>query len=118
MPIIPIFNIQTEIEFEKTALQVFKFQYEHVAIYKTYCDLLKVNPETVSKITDIPFLPVTFFKQEAIIAQGYVSEKIFTIIGTTGNTTSKHYVADINSIKLLLLIPLPKSFGTLKPTRT
>jgi phenylacetate-coenzyme A ligase PaaK-like adenylate-forming protein len=114
MPIIPIFNIQTEIEFEKTALQVFKFQYEHVAIYKTYCDLLKVNPETVSKITDIPFLPVTFFKQETIIAQDYVSEKIFTSSGTTGNITSKHYVADIKLYEASFMNAFTQQYGNIE----
>jgi phenylacetate-coenzyme A ligase PaaK-like adenylate-forming protein len=114
MPIIPIFNIQTETEFEKKALQVFKFQYEHVAIYKTYCDLLKVNPKTVSKITDIPFLPVTFFKQEAIIAQDYVSEKIFSSSGTTGNITSKHYVADIKLYEASFMDAFTKQYGNIE----
>ena len=75
MPIIPVFNIQTQLEFEKKALQVFKFQYEHLAIYKTYCDLLKVNPHKVLKISDIPFLPITFFKQQPILANNCVAEK-------------------------------------------
>tara|TARA_B100000795_G_scaffold92606_2_gene67729 strand:- start:25656 stop:26630 length:975 start_codon:yes stop_codon:yes gene_type:complete len=114
MPIIPIFNIQTEIEFENKALQVFKFQYEHVAIYRTYCDLLKVNPNTVSKITDIPFLPVTFFKQKTILAKNYVSEKIFSSSGTTGNETSKHYVADIKLYEASFMNAFTQQYGNIE----
>ena len=114
MPIIPIFNIQTEIEFENKALQVFKFQYEHVAIYRTYCDLLKVNPNTVSKITDIPFLPVTFFIQKTILAKNYVSEKIFSSSGTTGNETSKHYVADIKLYEASFMNAFTQQYGNIE----
>ena len=78
MPIIPVFNIQSQKEFEQKALQVFKFQYENLTIYKTYCDLLKVDPHKVLKISDIPFLPITFFKQQTILANNCVVEKIFT----------------------------------------
>ena len=76
MSIIPVFNIQTEEEFEQKAVQVFKFQYENLTIYKTFCDLLKVQPEKVFKISDIPFLPITFFKQQAILANNCVAPNV------------------------------------------
>ena len=114
MPIIPVFNIQTQLEFEKKALQVFKFQYENLTIYKTYCDLLKVNPHKVLKISDIPFLPITFFKQQPILANNCVAEKIFTSSGTTSNTTSKHYVADLKLYKTSFTTAFKQQYGPIE----
>lgn len=114
MPAIPIFNIQTETEFEKKALQIFKFQYEHLYIYKRYCDLLKVAPDSVSEIKDIPFLPITFFKQEAILAKHYISKKTFTSSGTTGSITSKHHVADIRLYETSFLKAFKQQYGAIE----
>ena len=114
MPIIPVFNIQTQLEFEQKALQVFKFQHKHLAIYKTYCDLLKVNPHKVLKISDIPFLPITFFKQQPILANNCVAEKIFTSSGTTSNTTSKHYVADLTLYKTSFTTAFKQQYGPIE----
>ena len=114
MSIIPVFNIQTEEEFEQKAVQVFKFQYENLTIYKTYCDLLKVQPEKVFKISDIPFLPITFFKQQAILANNCVAEKIFTSSGTTSNITSKHYVADLKLYEKSFTTAFNQQYGAIE----
>ena len=114
MSIIPVFNIQTEEEFEQKALQVFKFQYENLTIYKTYCDLLKVEPSKVFKISDIPFLPITFFKQQTILANNCVAEKIFTSSGTTSKTTSKHYVADLKLYEKSFTTAFNQQYGAIE----
>jgi len=114
MSIIPVFNIQTEEEFEQKAVQVFKFQYENLTIYKTFCDLLKVQPEKVFKISDIPFLPITFFKQQAILANNCVAEKIFTSSGTTSNITSKHYVADLKLYEKSFTTAFNQQYGAIE----
>ncbi|HLP20108.1 MAG TPA: hypothetical protein VK174_07405, partial [Chitinophagales bacterium] len=62
-----IFNV-TDTGFEAVALQVFKYQYYQVDIYRQYCDLLKCNPATVRQMADIPFLPIEFFKTHKVIA--------------------------------------------------
>ena len=88
-----IFEITTDNNFEKRALEVFRFQHENIAIYRAFCNLLKVVPSEVKKITDIPFLPIQFFKNHKILAEGFSAEEIFTSSGTTGSITSKHFVA-------------------------
>ena len=114
MPIVPIFKIQTQQEFEQKALQVFKFQYENLTIYKTYCDLLKAHPDNVLKSDDIPFLPITFFKQQPVLANNCNAEKIFTSSGTTSNTTSKHYVADLTLYKTSFTTAFIKHYGAIE----
>ncbi len=79
---------------EQTALDVFRFQFEHQSIYRTFCEGLKRHPNNVSTLADIPFLPISFFKTHEIITNGASAEVVFESSGTTGAATSKHLVAD------------------------
>ena len=88
-----IFNIQNPQNFHEVALEVFAFQYKHVKVYRQFCEALKINPKQVTILSEIPFLPIQFFKSQQIIAEGYNPETIFTSSGTTGSITSKHFVA-------------------------
>ena len=91
-----IFACLTKEEFENLALKVFQFQYRNTKVYREFCDFLKLSPASVKKVVDIPFLPIEFFKNKVILAQGNSSEKIFTSSGTTGSVPSKHHVAKLN----------------------
>ena len=90
-----IFNIQSETEFKATALEVFKFQFEHNAVYRSFCDLLYKHPSDVTSIEQIPFLPIEFFKTHTIISTNKPTEATFTSSGTTGSIVSKHHVSDL-----------------------
>lgn len=94
-----IFKISNSKEFEKLALQAFKYQYKENHIYQTYCDLRKKNPNNVKVITEIPFLPISLFKTETIISGNNDAEIIFSSSTTTGNIPSLHYVTDIEVYK-------------------
>lgn len=89
-----IFNIKTEEEFTTKALEVFNFQFKNNSVYRSFCDLLYINPVDVRNIKDIPFLPIQFFKLRTILSNSKTVEKIFTSSGTTGSTTSKHHVTN------------------------
>ena len=99
MDVEKIFNISSDAEFENLALEVFRFQYKNVDIYRTYVDLLKVDPNKVMEIYQIPFLPIQFFKSQQILANGLSPEIEFTSSGTTGSETSRHYVAKVDIYK-------------------
>jgi len=90
-----IFNIKSEAEFETIALEVFKFQFQNNRVYRSFCDLLYKHPADIKKITDIPFLPIEFFKSRQVVSSSEPIEKIFSSSGTTGSVTSKHLVTDI-----------------------
>ena len=92
---VEIFNIKTSTEFEALALRVFKFQFENNVVYRSFCDLLYKHPADVKSITDIPFLPIQFFKSHKVLSSNNSIEKTFTSSGTTGSITSKHLVTDI-----------------------
>ena len=90
-----IFSIQTEGDFVQAALQTFGYQYQHNQVYQRFCTLLGRTPDKVRQLTDIPFLPIEFFKSEAVYCGNERPTTVFTSSGTTGSQTSRHYVKDL-----------------------
>ncbi len=90
-----IFNIKTEEDFHKVALQVFEHQFKNNRVYRSFCDLLYVHPSDVKTIEQIPFLPIQFFKNREILSSLEPVKQIFTSSGTTG-TISKHQITDLS----------------------
>lgn len=107
-----IFNISSSNDFERLAIEVFRFQYENVKVYRDFCDLLRCLPTSVKTIKDIPFLPIQFFKSHSIIAQGMEPEITFASSGTTGTTTSKHLVADLKIYENGFIKAFLKEYGS------
>ena len=91
-----IFSIESEEDFKVAALKVFKFQFENNSVYRSFCDLLYVNPIDISAISEIPFLPIQFFKSREVLASSNTIEATFTSSGTTGSITSKHLVTNLS----------------------
>ena len=91
-----IFAISSKKEFEKITLKIFRFQYENNKTYQSFCNHLGKKPSNVKQISDIPFLPIQFFKSDKIASTTEEAKIIFTSSGTTGMITSNHYVTDIS----------------------
>ncbi len=94
-PVPDIFTITTQKQFEKTALKVFRFQYENNKVYREFCDFLHIDVGTIKSLTQIPFLPIQFFKSHEVVSNTNPIQETFTSSGTTGMITSKHLVTDI-----------------------
>jgi phenylacetate-coenzyme A ligase PaaK-like adenylate-forming protein len=94
-----IFNIKNDTDFQELALQVFKHQFENNKVYRSFCDLLYVHPSDVKHITQIPFLPIQFFKTHKVLSSQNPIEQTFTSSGTTGSITSQHFVTDLDIYK-------------------
>lgn len=88
-----IIELITKEGFEAAALETFRFQAAHLDIYRRYIELLGVNPEEVTSLEGIPFLPIEFFRSHRVYCGGGVEELVFNSSGTTGSDTSTHYVA-------------------------
>ncbi len=86
-------------DFEKTALELFRFQYENNDVYKQYVDALHVDPLTINSILQIPFLPIRFFKSHAVKTGLFEPATVFESSGTTGSINSRHFVKDIELYK-------------------
>ncbi|AUS05650.1 acyl transferase [Pseudotamlana carrageenivorans] len=91
-----IFKIKNASDFEKTALEVFKHQFDNNRVYRAFCDLLYIHPSEVTSIEQIPFLPIQFFKTRDILSSQSAIQTTFTSSGTTGIATSKHHVTDLD----------------------
>lgn len=89
-----IFEIRSNAEFESLALKIFKYQYRENLVYHEFCRHLKHSETTVKRVSEIPFLPIAFFKNRKVITGTGTSEITFTSSGTTGHLTSEHYVKD------------------------
>lgn len=90
-----VFAISNEKQFCTIALEVYQFQFANNQVYQNYCTTVGKTPDLVKRLTDIPFLPVSFFKTHKILTtSSFEPELIFKSSGTTGSSTSIHYVRD------------------------
>ena len=89
-----IFHLSSEADFEATALQVFGFQYENNTVYRTYCQHIGKSKENVQTLSDIPFLPISFFKTHDVKTGDFEPELTFRSSGTTGMERSRHLIKD------------------------
>jgi phenylacetate-coenzyme A ligase PaaK-like adenylate-forming protein len=109
-----IFKIQNEHQFTEVALAVFKHQFKYNKIYRSFCDLLYIHPSNISSVEEIPFLPIQFFKSRQVLSSLSEVQEIFTSSGTTGNTTSKHFVTDIELYKQSYLKGFAHFYGDIE----
>lgn len=89
-----VFAISGPEQFRSLALQVFRFQYHNNPVYRQYCNLLKTQPEAVSSVEQIPFLPIGCFKTHVVATTVYDPRIIFESSGTTGKASSRHFIRD------------------------
>ncbi len=89
-----IFGVRND-NFEATALEVFRFQAQYNPVYHSFLEALQVNPEAISTVERIPFLPVRFFKTQAVQTTEFEPEAVFESSGTSGTVNSRHLVKDL-----------------------
>ncbi|MCS5489070.1 acyl transferase [Algoriphagus limi] len=81
-----------ESDFEKLALELFHFQAKANPVYKSYLEARQIQPEKITLLSDIPFIPIRFFKEFPVVCAPLESfEGEFTSSGTTGMISSRHY---------------------------
>ncbi len=78
--------------FEFLALDLFRLQAQHVPIYGEFVSQLGVDYRTITSVSDIPFIPVSFFKSHKVLASGFDAQLVFETSGTTNQLKGRHYV--------------------------
>ncbi|WKD85420.1 hypothetical protein KCTC32516_00760 [Polaribacter huanghezhanensis] len=109
-----IFNSTSNQNFKEVALAIFKHQFKNNKVYRSFCDLLYIHPSDVTKIKDIPFLPIQFFKSRKILSSLDEIQETFSSSGTTGSVTSKHFVIDISLYEESYLKGFHHFYGDIK----
>ena len=102
----------TNNNFEEIALQIFNYQYIQNSIYNNYCNALRIDPQKVKKLNQIPFLPISFFKSHKVVSGTTdKTDYIFESSGTTAEIASKHYVRDGKIYEQSLLNGFKQFYG-------
>ena len=82
--------------FTDIALRIFRFQVEHNSLYKSFVQHLRVDAGAVTSVEQIPFMPISFFKDHTIKTGHWQPELVFTSSATTGSKVSRHEVASLD----------------------
>jgi len=108
-----IFQIKSDQEFNDLCLRIFRDQYLNNSLYGNFVDSLGYQMERISHYSQIPFLPIEFFKTHQITSSNRtVYDKIFTSSGTTGSQVSKHYITDIQDYHKSFMAGFELFYGT------
>jgi hypothetical protein len=89
-----IFSISTGEDFQKSALEVFRYQAVANAVYRGFLKALGVEIGAIDSVKSIPFMPIGFFRTHRVITEGSSPAVTFESSGTTGAVSSFHHVAD------------------------
>ena len=85
--------------FDDIAITLFQFQAEHNPVYRLYLNHLGVGIQDVKSIDQIPFLPISFFRNNIIKTGDWTAEAIFLSSGTTSTTQSENYIRSLNAYR-------------------
>ena len=94
-----IFNIDSQEQFRSCALELFRFQAKRCEPYRRYIELLGIDPAEVSKVEDIPFLPIELFKSCDVYCGDTAPEIIFTSSNTGSTVASRHLMASLETYR-------------------
>jgi hypothetical protein len=84
-----------ENSFDDIALALFRFQAVNNIVYQRYITNLQVQIDKIYTVSQIPFLPISFFKTQTVKTGEWIEETTFASSGTTGSTTSTHYIKSL-----------------------
>jgi hypothetical protein len=79
--------------------------------YKQFVDLLHTEITQIDHYSQIPFLPIEFFKTNTILNQNYSPTLYFQSSGTTSENLSRHFIADENIYRESILKSFSLFFG-------
>ena len=109
-----IFHINNESKFNDYALKLFHYQYKNNHIYNQYITLMNCKIDTIKHYSQIPFLPIEFFRTKKVISTKKTDQHIFLSSGTTSSLKSKHYITDLEIYKKSIRKSFELFFGNPK----
>lgn len=82
--------LQSSFKFNDLVSEIFQYQRNNCEVYRRWCDLY--SPDSQHPV----FLPIAFFKTHAIgDSKDFANTSYFSSSGTGNQTTSRHYVPDM-----------------------
>jgi len=101
----------SQADFNARAIELFRVQAKNNAVYRQYLALLKKDADEINAIADIPFLPISCFKQFEVKTGQFAEEVIFSSSATTGSGQSKHYVKSVDLYRQSFLSSFELFYG-------
>ena len=95
--------------FSSEALCLYLFQRSHNGVYHRFCGQLNLPPPTA--ISQIPFLPISFFKTHRLVTGAGQPQISFTSSGTTGTATSTHHLVHASVYEQSFRTAFEKFYG-------
>ena len=74
------FDIKTEQDFREKCLELFAISMKMWRFYRKFVDFLNINPDQITQISEIPFLPIEMFKNHTILDKNKEKGKLFPVI--------------------------------------
>jgi len=98
-----VFAIESSEAFNELALEIFYFQYKNNLVYSAFVDGVCHNISDIQHYSQIPCLPVEFYKTHKITSVNSEPELIFHSSGTTGQIRSSNpiYSEDVYKESIL-----------------
>ncbi len=88
-------TISTQQEFEREALELFRFQALECKPFARYLELIGCDAAAARSLEDLRYMPLELFKTCDVYCGKEPSEKVFTSSSTTGSIPSRHMMADL-----------------------
>jgi len=107
-----IFKLSAD-DFKEYCLEIFQYQSVENEAYKNYLSNLGINKSQIKKVSQIPFLPISFFKKHKVICGNQKADFYFESSGTTGSEKSRHFINDLDFYREVSIKIFEKSYGNL-----
>lgn len=91
-----IFSSAVQRDFDQIAIDIFRLQSQNCDPYRQFIHHLGLNPEKITEIAQIPYLPIGFFKTHRVLSSTDPVSCTFKSSGTTGMQQSQHLVTDLS----------------------
>ncbi len=88
-------HIASAEEFEREALELFRFQAKECEPFGRYLSLIGCDAEQVQSLSQVRYMPIELFKTCDVYCAPTPPVKCFTSSSTTGSIPSRHLMADL-----------------------
>ncbi len=105
-------NISSAEEFEREAIELFKFQAKECEPFGRYLSLIGCDATKVTSLDELRYMPIEFFKSCDVYCAETPAVKVFTSSATTGSIPSRHLMADLGLYEAAFTEGFKKFYGS------